>query len=150
MFDLTNRHSFRNVMTWLKDIRRVCENIPIVVCGNCGDDAKMTSFTNLFLNRESSRATFKYKNSTKALTYISQKESSLCGNQCGCKLQHWCSFFMFGNTNYRVSLLPYLEIVSLWRHAKRAWNGGTNWNKKAISTKCGYQHGRISKKKWYN
>jgi len=34
MFDVTSRITYRNVPTWHKDITRVCEGIPIVLCGN--------------------------------------------------------------------------------------------------------------------
>eukprot|EP00218_Dolichomastix_sp_CCMP3274_P001609 CAMPEP_0170162410 /NCGR_PEP_ID=MMETSP0033_2-20121228/77083_1 /TAXON_ID=195969 /ORGANISM="Dolichomastix tenuilepis, Strain CCMP3274" /LENGTH=221 /DNA_ID=CAMNT_0010400035 /DNA_START=500 /DNA_END=1165 /DNA_ORIENTATION=- len=34
MFDVTARLSYRNVPTWYRDLCRVCENIPIVLCGN--------------------------------------------------------------------------------------------------------------------
>merc|ERR1712164_13725 len=34
MFDVTSRISYKNVPNWHRDIVRVCENIPIVLCGN--------------------------------------------------------------------------------------------------------------------
>ena len=34
MFDVTNRSSYKNVPLWYKDVRRVCGNIPVVMCGN--------------------------------------------------------------------------------------------------------------------
>ncbi|XP_031389331.1 GTP-binding nuclear protein Ran-A1-like [Punica granatum] len=34
MFDVTARLSYKNVPTWHRDLCRVCENIPIVLCGN--------------------------------------------------------------------------------------------------------------------
>ncbi len=34
MFDVTSRITYRNVPNWHRDITRVCENIPIVLCGN--------------------------------------------------------------------------------------------------------------------
>ncbi|CAF3344768.1 unnamed protein product [Rotaria sp. Silwood1] len=34
MFDVTSRITYRNVPNWHKDLIRVCENIPIVLCGN--------------------------------------------------------------------------------------------------------------------
>jgi GTP-binding nuclear protein Ran len=34
MFDVTARQTYKNVPTWHRDIVRVCENIPIVLCGN--------------------------------------------------------------------------------------------------------------------
>lgn len=34
MFDVTSRSTYKNVPTWHRDITRVCETIPIVLCGN--------------------------------------------------------------------------------------------------------------------
>lgn len=34
MFDVTSRITYKNVPNWHKDLVRVCENIPIVLCGN--------------------------------------------------------------------------------------------------------------------
>jgi len=34
MFDVTARVTYKSVPHWHKDLRRVCENIPIVLCGN--------------------------------------------------------------------------------------------------------------------
>ena len=34
MFDVTSRQTYKNIPTWHRDIIRVCENIPIVLCGN--------------------------------------------------------------------------------------------------------------------
>jgi GTP-binding nuclear protein Ran len=34
MFDVTARVTYKSVPHWFKDLTRVCENIPIVLCGN--------------------------------------------------------------------------------------------------------------------
>jgi hypothetical protein len=34
MFDVTSRLTYKNVPYWHRDLCRVCENIPIVLCGN--------------------------------------------------------------------------------------------------------------------
>ena len=34
MFDMTSRITYKNVPNWHRDLVRVCENIPIVLCGN--------------------------------------------------------------------------------------------------------------------
>ncbi|KAJ7354211.1 ras-domain-containing protein [Mycena olivaceomarginata] len=34
MFDVTSRITYQNVPNWHRDLERVCENIPIVLCGN--------------------------------------------------------------------------------------------------------------------
>lgn len=44
MFDTTNKLSFGSVPEWYKDVRKVCSDIPIVLCGNKVDvmDRKVT------------------------------------------------------------------------------------------------------------
>ena len=50
MFDVTSRITYKNVPNWHKDLVRVCETIPIVLCGNKVDikdrkvKAKMITF----------------------------------------------------------------------------------------------------------
>ncbi|VDQ13340.1 unnamed protein product, partial [Trichobilharzia regenti] len=34
VFDVTSRDTYKNVPNWHRDLVRVCENIPIVLCGN--------------------------------------------------------------------------------------------------------------------
>jgi len=34
MFDVTSKATYKNVPTWHRDLVRVCENIPMVLCGN--------------------------------------------------------------------------------------------------------------------
>ncbi len=34
MFDITSNITYKNVPNWHKDLIRVCQNIPIVLCGN--------------------------------------------------------------------------------------------------------------------
>ncbi|PWZ08329.1 GTP-binding nuclear protein Ran-1 [Zea mays] len=41
MFDVTSRLTYKNVPTWHRDLCRVCENIPIVLCGNKVDVKNM-------------------------------------------------------------------------------------------------------------
>lgn len=44
MFDVTSRVSYKNVPIWHRDLIRVCDDIPIVLCGNKVDvkDRKVT------------------------------------------------------------------------------------------------------------
>ncbi|XP_076885491.1 GTP-binding nuclear protein Ran1A-like [Bidens hawaiensis] len=39
MFDVTNKKSYKNVPRWYKDLRGICKDIPIVLCGNKVDVA---------------------------------------------------------------------------------------------------------------
>ena len=34
MFDVTSRITYKSIPNWHRDLERVCENIPIVLCGN--------------------------------------------------------------------------------------------------------------------
>jgi len=34
MFDITSNITYKNVPNWHKDLIRVCQNIPVVLCGN--------------------------------------------------------------------------------------------------------------------
>jgi len=34
MFDVTSRMTYKNVPNWHRDLVRICENVPIVLCGN--------------------------------------------------------------------------------------------------------------------
>ena len=34
MFDVTARITYQNVQFWHRDVVRVCENVPMVLCGN--------------------------------------------------------------------------------------------------------------------
>ncbi|BBI30496.1 GTP binding nuclear protein Ran [Acanthamoeba castellanii medusavirus] len=40
VFDVTNRLSHRHLKDWHANVERVCEDIPVVVCGNKADNAK--------------------------------------------------------------------------------------------------------------
>ncbi|KAJ7820076.1 GTP-binding nuclear protein RAN, partial [Mycena olivaceomarginata] len=40
MFDVTSRITYQNVPNWHRDLERVCENIPIVLCGNQGTEGE--------------------------------------------------------------------------------------------------------------
>lgn len=50
MFDVTSRVTYKNVPNWHRDLVRVCENIPIVMCGNKVDvkDRKVKAKTITF------------------------------------------------------------------------------------------------------
>lgn len=50
MFDVTSRITYKNVPNWHRDLERVCENIPIVLCGN-KVDVKVRRWTPLLSTR---------------------------------------------------------------------------------------------------
>jgi GTP-binding nuclear protein Ran len=43
MFDVTSRITYKHVPDWYRDFERLCENIPIVLCGN-KNDIKVCNF----------------------------------------------------------------------------------------------------------
>ncbi|KAI6109564.1 GTP-binding nuclear protein RAN [Pisolithus sp. B1] len=49
MFDVTSRITYKNVPNWHRDLERVCENIPIVLCGNKVDVKSNYNFEKPFL-----------------------------------------------------------------------------------------------------
>lgn len=53
MFDVTSRITYKNVPNWHRDLERVCENIPIVLCGN-KVDVKVRVFVFWFRDSECS------------------------------------------------------------------------------------------------
>jgi GTP-binding nuclear protein Ran len=50
MFDVTSRITYKNVPNWHRDLERVCENIPIVLCGN-KVDVKVRSSSSALVRR---------------------------------------------------------------------------------------------------
>ncbi len=50
MFDVTSRVTYKNVPNWFRDLSRVCESVPIVLCGNKVDikDRKVKAKTITF------------------------------------------------------------------------------------------------------
>ncbi|KAF8648149.1 hypothetical protein HU200_065002 [Digitaria exilis] len=83
MFDVTSRITYKNVPTWHRDISRVCENIPVVLCGNKVDvknrqvKAKMVTYhrkKNLQYYEISAKSNYNFE---KPFLYLARK---LAGN----------------------------------------------------------------------
>ncbi|KAK1429600.1 hypothetical protein QVD17_11814 [Tagetes erecta] len=79
MFDVTARLTYKNVPTWYRDLCRVCENIPIVLCGNKVDmknrqvKAKQVTFhrkKNLQYYEISAKSNYNYE---KPFLYLARK-----------------------------------------------------------------------------
>ena len=79
MFDVTSRLTYKNVPTWHRDLSRVCENIPIVLCGNKVDvknrqvKAKQVNFhrkKNLQYYEISAKSNYNFE---KPFLYLSRK-----------------------------------------------------------------------------
>lgn len=57
MYDVSSRLSYRNVDQWIRDVKRVCPNIPIVVVGNKSDipDSKVHDTTSIRISTKTGR-----------------------------------------------------------------------------------------------
>ena len=87
MFDVTARVTYKNVPNWHRDLVRVCENIPIVLCGNKVDirdrvvKAKQITFhrkKNLQYFDVSAKSNYNYE---KPFLWLAQKLSGENGLQ---------------------------------------------------------------------
>lgn len=63
MFDVTSRVTYKNVPNWHRDLVRVCENIPIVLCGNKVDikDRKVKAKSIVFHRKKNLQVITAYK-----------------------------------------------------------------------------------------
>jgi len=61
MFDVTSRVTYKNVPNWHRDLVRVCENIPIVLCGNKVDikDRKVKAKSIVFHRKKNLQVCFR-------------------------------------------------------------------------------------------
>lgn len=64
MFDVTSRVTYKNVPNWHRDLVRVCENIPIVLCGNKVDikDRKVKAKSIVFHRKKNLQVKKNYLN----------------------------------------------------------------------------------------
>lgn len=64
MFDVTSRVTYKNVPNWHRDLIRVCENIPIVLCGNKVDikDRKVKAKSIVFHRKKNLQVSFESQN----------------------------------------------------------------------------------------
>ena len=62
MFDVTARVTYKNVPNWHRDLVRVCENIPIVLCGNKVDikDRKVKAKAIVFHRKKNLQVSFEF------------------------------------------------------------------------------------------
>lgn len=62
MFDVTSRITYKNVPNWHRDLVRVCEGIPIVLCGNKVDikDRKVKAKTIVFHRKKNLQVNIYY------------------------------------------------------------------------------------------
>ncbi|VVA10686.1 PREDICTED: GTP-binding [Prunus dulcis] len=104
MFDVTARLTYKNVPTWHRDLCRVCENIPIVLCGNKVDvknrqvKAKQVTFhrkKNLQYYEISAKSNYNFE---KPFLYLARKLAGLM----------FAGFILVTQIFISLSLLPLL------------------------------------------
>ncbi|KPP62622.1 hypothetical protein Z043_119182 [Scleropages formosus] len=63
MFDVTSRVTYKNVPNWHRDLVRVCENIPIVLCGNKVDikDRKVKAKSIVFHRKKNLQSNYNFE-----------------------------------------------------------------------------------------
>ena len=77
MFDVTSRATYKNVPNWHRDLVRVCENIPIVLCGNKVDikDRKVKAKSIVFHRKKNLQVSRQ--------TSVVIRSGSVLGSLCG-------------------------------------------------------------------
>ena len=91
MFDVTSRVTYKNVPNWHRDLTRVCENIPIVLCGNKVDikDRKVKAKSIVFHRKKNLQVSTIFKNSrTISIEHIVIFQSSLCFIRVRARTRH--------------------------------------------------------------
>lgn len=116
MFDVTARLTYKNVPTWHRDLCRVCENIPIVLCGNKVDvknrqvKAKQVTFhrkKNLQYYEISAKSNYNFE---KPFLYLARKLAGYA--YCYSLLKKKCEFLLLNNPVNGISIFRFFS--SLW------------------------------------
>lgn len=111
MFDVTSRVTYKNVPNWHRDLVRVCENIPIVLCGNKVDikDRKVKA---------------------KSIVFHRKKNLQVCWHESvGIKLvgSTDCSWVLCSNQVFRFVIMGYnISTLSCWLPEPNFREGGSN------------------------
>ncbi|KAJ4771069.1 GTP-binding nuclear protein [Rhynchospora pubera] len=117
MFDVTSRLTYKNVPTWHRDLCRVCENIPIVLCGNKVDvknrqvKAKQVTFhrkKNLQYYEISAKSNYNFE---KPFLYLARKLAGyhhfdFCFNRAGIQTCILSSLLLWLLQRFRLTWLP--------------------------------------------
>lgn len=98
MFDVTSRVTYKNVPNWHRDLVRVCENIPIVLCGNKVDikDRKVKAKSIVFHRK-------------KNLQVVSKEFCWICW-KINLYLGHWQYYDISAKSNYNFEK-PFLWLA---------------------------------------
>lgn len=77
MFDVTSRVTYKNVPNWHRDLVRVCENIPIVLCGNKVDikDRKVKAKSIVFHRKKNLQVSVERERQRRMMCETKQKET---------------------------------------------------------------------------
>lgn len=75
MFDVTSRVTYKNVPNWHRDLIRVCENIPIVLCGNKVDikDRKVKAKSIVFHRKKNLQVNFIALENITSIVFLPKK-----------------------------------------------------------------------------
>jgi GTP-binding nuclear protein Ran len=101
MFDVTSRVTYKNVPNWHRDLVRVCENIPIVLCGNKVDikDRKVKANSIVFHRKKN----LQYYDISAKSNYNFEKPFL------------WLARKLIGDPNLEfVTMLPFNPLRSRW------------------------------------
>ena len=74
MFDVTSRVTYKNVPNWHRDLVRVCENIPIVLCGNKVDikDRKVKAKSITFHRKKNLQVSIRHRVNRYSYLYLTK------------------------------------------------------------------------------
>lgn len=78
MFDVTSRITYKNVPNWHRDLVRVCENIPIVLCGNKVDikDRKVKAKSIVFHRKKNLQVSITKKPAPQNINFLTNKKNA--------------------------------------------------------------------------
>lgn len=100
MFDVTSRVTYKNVPNWHRDLVRVCENIPIVLCGNKVDikDRKVKAKSIVFHRKKNLQVVTSWNWKGQYATFTIVKITNLFGGGVAfCHQRSLTSYFLKGH-----------------------------------------------------
>ena len=91
MFDVTSRVTYKNVPNWHRDLVRVCENIPIVLCGNKVDvkERKVKAKSITFHRKKNLQVRFTLKCNQILIFFVLNLYLTCFGDRVGVDVELW-------------------------------------------------------------
>jgi len=122
MFDVTARITYKNVPNWHRDLVRVCENIPIVLCGNKCDvkDRKVKAKAIVFHRKKNLQVCFVVSMNSHWLCYNLLHPAQYWNHYSElCQFVNWNSRLLKSSSTWNVcnevaKALCLLNLVSEW------------------------------------